>query len=382
MKYYLIVGEASGDLHASNLMKALKEQDAEAEFRFFGGDLMSAVGGTCVKHYKELAYMGFIPVLLHLRTIFKNMERCKQDIVAWRPDVLILVDYPGFNQKIAEYVKKHTDIPIYYYISPKIWAWKEYRIKNIKRDVDELFSILPFEVDFFKGHQYPIHYVGNPCVDAVAHFKDAKAESFLAFAQENALEEKPVIALLAGSRKQEIKDNLPDMLEAAKPFAEKYQLVLAGAPGIDPEYYQKYVNSDVPVKIIFGQTYRLLQQAKAALVTSGTATLETALFRVPQVVCYYIPMGKVISFLRRHILKVKYISLVNLVADKEVVRELVADTMTVANVRAELDALLNDVAYRENMLREYDRMIEILGPAGASRQAASKMIELLSLRRG
>ena len=382
MKYYLIVGEASGDLHASNLMKALKEQDAEAEFRFFGGDLMSAVGGTCVKHYKELAYMGFIPVLLHLRTIFKNMERCKQDIVAWRPDVLILVDYPGFNLKIAEYVKKHTDIPIYYYISPKIWAWKEYRIKNIKRDVDELFSILPFEVDFFKGHQYPIHYVGNPCVDAVAHFKDAKAESFLAFAQENALEEKPVIALLAGSRKQEIKDNLPDMLEAAKPFAEKYQLVLAGAPGIDPEYYQKYVNSDVPVKIIFGQTYRLLQQAKAALVTSGTATLETALFRVPQVVCYYIPMGKVVSFLRRHILKVKYISLVNLVADKEVVRELVADTMTVANVRAELDALLNDVAYRENMLREYDRMIEILGPAGASRQAASKMIELLSLRRG
>ena len=382
MKYYLIVGEASGDLHASNLMKALKEQDTEAEFRFFGGDLMSAVGGTCVKHYKELAYMGFIPVLLHLRTIFKNMERCKQDIVAWRPDVLILVDYPGFNLKIAEYVKKHTDIPIYYYISPKIWAWKEYRIKNIKRDVDELFSILPFEVDFFKGHQYPIHYVGNPCVDAVAHFKDAKAESFLAFAQENALEEKPVIALLAGSRKQEIKDNLPDMLEAAKPFAEKYQLVLAGAPGIDPEYYQKYVNSDVPVKIIFGQTYRLLQQAKAALVTSGTATLETALFRVPQVVCYYIPMGKVVSFLRRHILKVKYISLVNLVADKEVVRELVADTMTVANVRAELDALLNDVAYRENMLREYDRMIEILGPAGASRQAALKMIELLSLRRG
>ena len=382
MKYYLIVGEASGDLHASNLMKALKDQDAEPEFRFFGGDLMSAVGGTCVKQYKELAYMGFIPVLLHLRTIFKNMERCKQDIVAWRPDVLILVDYPGFNLKIAEYVKKHTDIPIYYYISPKIWAWKEYRIKNIKRDVDELFSILPFEVDFFKGHQYPIHYVGNPCGDAVAHFKDAKAESFLAFAQENALEEKPVIALLAGSRKQEIKDNLPDMLEAAKPFAEKYQLVLAGAPGIDPEYYQKYVNSDVPVKIIFGQTYRLLQQAKAALVTSGTATLETALFRVPQVVCYYIPMGKVISFLRRHILKVKYISLVNLVADKEVVRELVADTMTVANVRAELDALLNDVAYRENMLREYDRMIEILGPAGASRQAASKMIELLSLRRG
>ena len=381
MKYYLIVGEASGDLHASNLMKALKEQDAEAEFRFFGGDLMSAVGGTCVKHYKELAYMGFIPVLLHLRTIFKNMDRCKQDIVAWHPDVVILVDYPGFNLKIAEYVKKHTDIPVYYYISPKIWAWKEYRIKNIKRDVDELFSILPFEVDFFKGHQYPIHYVGNPCVDAVANFQHAKAETFLAFAKENALEEKPIIALLAGSRKQEIKDNLPMMLEAAKPFVGEYQLVLAGAPSIDLAYYQKYIGNDLPVKIVFGQTYRLLQQAKAALVTSGTATLETALFRVPQAVCYYTPVGKLISFLRRHILKVKYISLVNLVADKEVVRELVADTMTVSNVRAELNALLNDSAYRAKMLQEYDRMIEILGPAGASRQAAMKMIELLSLRR-
>ena len=382
MKYYLIVGEASGDLHASNLMKALKEQDAEADFRFFGGDLMSAVGGTRVKHYKELAYMGFIPVLLHLRTIFKNMDMCKKDIVAWHPDVVILVDYPGFNLKIAGYVKKHTDIPVYYYISPKIWAWKEYRIKNIKRDVDELFSILPFEVDFFKGHQYPIHYVGNPCVDAVDAFKRADVETSDAFVKDNGLEDKPVIALLAGSRKQEIKDNLPDMLEAAKPFVGEYQLVLAGAPGITPDYYRQYIGSDVPVKVIFGQTYRLLQQAKAALVTSGTATLETALFRVPQVVCYHTPIGKVISFLRRHILKVKYISLVNLVADKEVVRELVADTMTVANVRAELDALLNDAAYRARMLQEYDRMIQILGPAGASRQAASKMIELLSFRRG
>ena len=381
MKYYLIVGEASGDLHASNLMKALKEQDAEAEFRFFGGDLMSAVGGTRVKHYKELAYMGFIPVLLHLRTIFKNMDMCKKDIVAWHPDVVILVDYPGFNLKIAEYVKKHTDIPVYYYISPKIWAWKEYRIKNIKRDVDELFSILPFEVDFFKGHQYPIHYVGNPCVDAVDTFKQANAETFESFVKDNALEEKPVIALLAGSRKQEIKDNLPDMLEAAKSFVGEYQLVLAGAPSIDPTYYQQYIGSDVPVKIIFEQTYRLLQQAQAALVTSGTATLETALFRVPQVVCYYTPIGKIISFLRRHILKVKCISLVNLVADKEVVRELVADTMTVANVRAELNALLNDASYRAKMLQEYDRMIEILGPAGASHQAASKMISLLDRRR-
>ena len=382
MKYYLIVGEASGDLHASNLMRALKELDAEASFRFFGGDLMSEVGGTRVKHYKELAYMGFIPVLLHLRTIFKNMDLCKKDIVDWNPDVVILVDYPGFNLKIAEYIKKHTDIPIYYYISPKIWAWKEYRIKNIKRDVDELFSILPFEVDFFKGHHYPIHYVGNPCVDAVDAYQKNHAESFGEFVASNSLSDKPIIALLAGSRKQDIKDNLPMMLEAALPFVDKYQLVLAGAPGIDPAYYQQYVGSTVPVKIIFGQTYRLLQQAKAALVTSGTATLETALFRVPQTVCYYTPVGKLISFLRRHILKVKYISLVNLVANKEVVRELVADTMTVANVRSELNALLNDETYRGQMLKEYDRMIKILGPAGASHQAASKMIELLSVRKG
>ena len=381
MKYYLIVGEASGDLHASNLMKALKEQDAQADFRFFGGDLMREVGGTLVKHYKELAYMGFIPVLLHLRTIFKNMDYCKSDILEWQPDVVILVDYPGFNLKIAEFVKKNTKIPVYYYISPKIWAWKEYRIKNIKRDVDELFSILPFEVDFFKGHQYPIHYVGNPCVDAVDAFQKAHTETFEEFTSANGLSEKPIIALLAGSRKQEIKDNLPDMLEAAKPFVNDYQLVLAGAPSMDLAYYQQYIGGDVPVKIVFGQTYRLLAQARVALVTSGTATLETALFRVPQVVCYYLAMGKVISFLRKHILKVKYISLVNLVANKEVVRELVADTMTVENVRSELDALLNDADYRGKMLQEYDRMIKILGPAGASHQAASKMIELLSVRK-
>ena len=377
MKYYLIVGEASGDLHASNLMCALIQEDPEAEFRFFGGDLMTAVGGTRVKHYKELAYMGFIPVLLHLRTIFRNMKECKQDIVRWTPDVVILVDYPGFNLKIAEFIKKQTQIPVYYYISPKIWAWKEYRIKNIKRDVDELFSILPFEIEFFAGHQYPVHYVGNPCVDAVDAYCKEHPDGFPEFVADNGLSEKPVIALLAGSRKQEIKDNLPMMLEAAAPFTKDYQLVLAGAPGMDPAYYSDYINPNVPVKIIFGQTYRLLQHAQAALVTSGTATLETALFRVPQVVCYYTPVGTFIAFLRRHILKVKYISLVNLVADKEVVRELVADTMTVDNVRSELEALLYNKVYRNKMLEEYDRIIQILGPAGASEAAARKMVALL-----
>ena len=381
MKYYLIVGEASGDLHASNLMKSLKASDPTAEFRFFGGDLMTEVGGERVKHYKELAYMGFIPVLLHLRTIFRNMELCKEDIRSWNPDVLILVDYPGFNLKIAEYIKSYTSIPVYYYISPKIWAWKEYRIKNIKRDVDELFSILPFEVPFFEGHQYPIHYVGNPCVDAVQSYREKHSETLQEFVSANGLEHKPIIALLAGSRKQEIKDNLPMMLEAAKDFVKDYQLVLAGAPSMDASSYQPYLREDVPVTIVFGQTYRLLQQSKAALVTSGTATLETALFKVPQVVCYYVAFGKFVSWLRKKILKVRFISLVNLVANREVVRELVADGMTVENVRNELDALLNDESYRGKMFAEYDRMIEILGPAGASRQAASEIIKLLKKAR-
>ena len=378
MKYYLIVGEASGDLHASNLMRALQHEDPQAEFRFFGGDLMKAVGGTCVKHYRELAYMGFIPVLLHLRTIFRNMDFCKKDVEAWQPDVLILVDYPGFNLKIAEYIKRHTQIPVYYYISPKIWAWKEYRIKNIKRDVDELFSILPFEVDFFKKHQYPIHYVGNPCVDAVDDFRKKGQETFSEFVTANGLEDKPIIALLAGSRRQEIKDNLMRMIEAARSFPQ-YQFVVAGAPCIEPDFYKRYIDSST--KIVFGQTYRLLQQAEAALVTSGTATLETALFRVPQVVCYYISAGKLVSFLRRHILKVKYISLVNLIADREVVTELVADGMTVSNIKKELAKIISGGNGRSRMLSEYDRLIGILGEPGASERAAAQITALLKARR-
>nr|WP_306562517.1 lipid-A-disaccharide synthase [Bacteroides intestinalis] len=376
MKYYLIVGEASGDLHASHLMAALKVEDPQAEFRFFGGDLMAAVGGTMVKHYKELAYMGFIPVLLHLRTIFANMKRCKEDIVAWQPDVVILVDYPGFNLSIAKFLRAKTHIPVYYYISPKIWAWKEYRIKNIKRDVDELFSILPFEVEFFEDkHHYPIHYVGNPTVDEVTLFRAEYPETFDGFVRENNLDSKPIIALLAGSRKQEIKDNLPDMLRAASAFPE-YQLVLAGAPGISPDYYHEYIG-DAKVKILFDQTYRLLQQAEAAFVTSGTATLEAALFRVPQAVCYHTPIGKVVSFLRRHILTVKYISLVNLIANREVVKELVADTMTVEQARAELERILYDKDYRQRMLDGYEYMAARLGDAGAPKRAAQEMVRLL-----
>lgn len=380
MKYYLIVGEASGDLHASHLMAALRREDPQAEFRFFGGDLMAAVGGYApVKHYRDLAYMGFVPVLLHLRTIFANMAFCKRDIVEWQPDALILVDYPGFNLSIAKYIHARTRIPVYYYIAPKIWAWKEYRIKNIKRDVDELFSILPFEVDFFEGkHRYPIHYVGNPTLDEVAAFRAAYKETRQAFFERNGLQAKPVIALLAGSRKQEIKDNLPDMIRAASSFGG-YQLVLAGAPGIDADYYRAYMDG-AEVKVVFGQTYELLSHADAALVTSGTATLETALFRVPQVVCYHTPVGRLIAFLKRHVLKVKYISLVNLIAGREVVRELVADTMTVAQIRTELGRILTDERWRREMLEGYADVAARLGEPGAPAKAARLICGLLKKR--
>lgn len=378
MKYYLIVGEASGDLHASNLMKAIKEVDSSAEFRFFGGDLMSAVGGERVKHYRELAYMGFIPVLMHLRTIFSNMSLCKKDIVQWSPDVLILVDYPGFNLSIAEYVHKNTDIPVYYYISPKIWAWKEHRIKNIKRDVDELFSILPFEIDFFeKKHDYKINYIGNPCVDAVDAFLRNSPETREEFIKRNNIPDKPVVALLAGSRKQEITANLPLMLEAMKGYPD-YQPVIAGAPGIDKDFYKPYLEEGAC--IVFGETYNILNNSHAALVTSGTATLEAGIFRVPQVVCYATPMARLYSWLKKHFLKVKFVSLVNLVADKEVVRELVAADMTLENVKAELGKILADGKERKTMLDEYDRMLEILGEAGASQRAARKIVGLLKNR--
>lgn len=375
MRYYLIVGEASGDLHASNLMKALKAEDSQAEFRFYGGDLMQSVGGTLVKHYKEMAYMGFVPVMMHLRTILTNMKQCKQDVLAWNPDVLILVDYPGFNLDIAKYVKQHTSIPIYYYISPKIWAWKEHRIKNIRRDVDELFSILPFEVDFYQRHQYPIHYVGNPCVDAVDAFKTSKdgAETGEAFRQVYGLTAKPLVAILAGSRRQEIKDNLRVMMTTAQRFPH-HQFVIAGVPTIEEAYYRKYIPQGIDVKIVFNSTYRLLQQAEAALVTSGTATLETALFDVPQVVCYYITCGRVMNLLRKLILKVKYISLVNLIVNREIVPELIGEQMNVERLEAELSRIVEGGADRSQMLADYAAMREKLGGPGASQRAARQIV--------
>lgn len=374
----MIVGEASGDLHASRLMRSLRQYDAKAEFRFFGGDLMKAEGGTLVRHYRDLAYMGFIPVLLHLPTIFKNMSFCKRDIVEWKADVVILVDYPGFNLDIAKFLHKNTSIPVYYYISPKIWAWKEWRVKSIKRDVSEMFSILPFEVAFYeRRHHYPIHYVGNPTAEEVRTFKDGYSETKEEFCRRNGLEpSKPIIALLAGSRKQEIKDNLPAMLASVKAVAADYQCVLACAPSIDDSYYRKVIGQG-SVLMVHDDTYPLLAHSTAALVTSGTATLETALFDVPQVVCYETPLPKIIRWGFNHVIKCDYISLVNLVADKEVVPELFADRFSVDNIKRHLLALLPGTADREKMLAGYEIVRQRLGTELAPDNAARVMVDLL-----
>ena len=379
MKYYLIAGEASGDLHAAHLMAALRKEDSEAQFRFFGGDKMQEEGGTMVAHYSQLAFMGFIPVLLHLPTILRYLRLCKQDIVAWQPDVVILVDYPGFNLKVAAFVRQHTDIPVFYYIAPKLWAWKEYRIKNIRRDVDELFSILPFEKAFFEGkHHYPIHYVGNPTADEVTDFLASYPNTDNTFQQslDDGKASLPIIALLAGSRRQEIKDNLPAMLKATLPMTDDYRIIVAGAANIDSDFYRKIIG-DLPVEIVHGRTYELLANATAALVTSGTATLATALFGVPQGVCYKTPLPHLISFLRRHLIKVPYISLVNLIADSEVVTELVAHTFTLDNIRNELSSILPGGNRRSEMLEGYEKVRQAIGQPGAPANAARKMVNLL-----
>lgn len=377
MRYYLIAGEASGDLHASHLMMSLRSEDPDAQFRFFGGDLMQRVGGTLVKHYREMAFMGFVPVLMHLPEILKNMKICQTDILQWHPDVVILVDYPGFNLKIAKFLKTRTDIPAYYYISPKIWAWKEYRIKSIKRDVNELFSILPFEVDFFEGkHHFPIHYVGNPTVDEVRQFKETYAESLEGFTGRNGLDRhKPIIALLAGSRKQEIKDNLPAMIEAANKVSG-YQIVLAGAPSVDDSWYNRFLSGS-NVSMVKKQTYALLSHATVALVTSGTATLETALLDVPQVVCYKTPVPPLVRFAFNHVMTVKYISLVNLIADKEIVPELFADRFTISQIVDALQQILPNHANRSKMLQGYADVAHLLGDKVASKNAAQLMVRLL-----
>ncbi len=362
MKYYIISGEASGDLHASNLMKALKNEDSHTDFRFWGGDLMQDVGGTMVKHYKDLAFMGFAEVFMNLRTILNNIKYCKKDILEYAPDAMILVDYPGFNLRIAEFAKKHQII-VHYYISPQIWAWKENRIKKIKRDVDQMYVILPFEREFYEEkHDFPVHFVGHPLLDAIAHRKPIKPSTF---AEENGLNEKPIVALLPGSRKQEISKMLSVMLKMAPKFPD-HQFVIAGAPGQEMSFYQKFI-SEQNVAIVANKTYDLLSVSTAALVTSGTATLETALFKVPEVVCY---KGNEISYqIGKRLVNVKYISLVNLILDKEVVTELIQDEFNETNLENELFKIL-DHKGREAMFDQYYQLEKALGGKGASENTA------------
>lgn len=368
MKYFIIAGEASGDLHASNLMASIKKNDGEADFCFLGGDLMSAQGGKLVRHYKEMAFMGIIPVLLHARTILGIIKQCKQAILDYQPDVLILVDYPSFNLKMAQFVKEEMpSVPVYYYISPKLWAWKEYRLKSIRKYVDKVFSILPFEVKWFGDRGYTVEYVGNPCVDAVENRKH-KGESKEEFETRTKVGAQPIIALLAGSRVQEIKSSLPIMLEAASRYKD-YQPVVAGVKSVDSTVYEPILRK-YGAKIIYDETYELLQQSELALVCSGTATLETALLRVPQVVVYMISGGWLIHRFLELFIRVPYISLVNLIADKWLVKELVSENFTVEKVCAEIDRLRVGED-REKMLREYDELIELLGHESASDRAAN-----------
>lgn len=361
MKYYIIAGEASGDLHASNLVKALRVRQPSSEFRGWGGDLMQEQGVQIVKHYRELAFMGFVEVLMNLRTILKNIESAKQDIASWQPDVIILVDYPGFNLRIAPFAKK-SGIRVIYYISPQIWAWKESRVNTIKANVDHLFCILPFEKDFYARHQYPVDYVGHPLLDAIDF--NTKNEPPVATA-------KPIVALLPGSRKQEIATMLPLMLAAAKQFPQ-YDFVIAGAPGQTAAYYDLVMgNSRVPV--VFGNTYNLLQHARAALVTSGTATLETALFKVPQVVCY---KGSAISYLiAKQLIKVKYISLVNLVMDREIVTELIQNRCTPENIAAQLKQIADEGDARRTMLSHYESLHRKLSEQGGASATTARLID-------
>ena len=371
MRYYVVAGEASGDLHASNLMRSIARRDSGAQFRCFGGDMMKAAGGTLVKHYRELAYMGFWPVLTHLKTILGGADLCFKDITEWKPDVVILVDYPGFNLSIAKKVHK-LGIPVYYYISPKIWAWKSWRIKNIRRDVDEVFSILPFEVDYFRRRSYRIRYVGNPSVDEIEVYKSDTG-------RKRVLEDdgRRVVALLAGSRRQEISRNLPIMLEAIKNI-DCIRPVLACAPGIEPAFYDSIIGNS-EIERVYGNTFGVLESAYAALVTSGTATLETALFDVPQVVCYKVPAGWAARIFKSLFLKVRFVSLVNLISFSKVVPELLGPDMNARNVHNHLIPLLSDTAERHMQLDGYIQMKGILGPAGAPDRAAEQIIGLLKI---
>lgn len=367
MKYFLVAGEASGDLHASNLMRELQLLDPQAEFRYFGGDKMAAVGGTLLKHYREMAFMGFVAVLMNARTILRNMDLCKKEIASWKPDVLILVDYASFNLKIAAFVKKNLPgLPVHFYISPKIWAWKEYRIKSFKKYIDHMYVILPFETEFFAKHEFPVSYVGNPSVDSVTTYFDQPFDE-LAFRKQHGLDDRPVLALLPGSRKGEINGNLPLMLTVASRYPA-FQLVVAGAPGQTPSFYESHLQDGE--HLIFGETYSLLRIAHTAVVTSGTATLETALIGTPQVVSYAVAGGSLPNWVFRTFMHVPYFSLVNLIAGKTVVNELMGALLNDANLTTALEPLLSETPERQAVLEGYADVRAKLGKPGAARNTA------------
>lgn len=367
MKYYLVAGEASGDLHAANLMSAIAAEDPNAEFRYFGGDKMQAVGGTLVKHYADMAFMGFTEVLLNFRTILKNMKACKADLLSYQPDVLILVDFPGFNLKIAEFAKQHQ-IKVCYYISPKVWAWNQKRVIKIKRVVDHMFCIFPFEVDFYKEWGMKVDYIGNPLLDEIAQFVPD-----LNFRENLPIGDKKIIALLPGSRKQEIERLLPAMLSITANYPD-YAFVVAGAPTFDESYYQQFFK-DKPLPLVFNNTYNLLYHAHAAMVASGTATLETALFKVPQVVVY--KGGKISIAIARLLVKIKFISLVNLIVNQKIVTELIQEECNTANLLREMNDIVSGDK-RALQLKNYDHLIDIMGKPGASAKTAKLIMQYLS----
>lgn len=362
MKYYIIAGEASGDLHAANLMKALKRVDPDAQFRFWGGDLMQAQGGTQVKHYRDLAFMGFAEVVMNLRTILSNIDFCKKDIKAYQPDALIFIDYPGFNLRVAKWAKT-KGYTTHFYISPQIWAWKENRIKAIKRDVDHMYVILPFEKEFYEEkHSFKVHFVGHPLIDAIANRPPVEEHSFKAQEQ---LDERPVIALLPGSRKQEISKMLEIMLSVTDDFPD-HQFVIAGAPSQDESFYHQFIKGK-NIRLVMNKTYDLLSVSTAALVTSGTATLETALFKVPEVICY---KANSISYeIAKRVIKLDYISLVNLIMNREVVKELIQKELNTKNLQQELSKIL-EPSHRETMFEDYYELESKLGGQGASLKTA------------
>ncbi|HBL76848.1 MAG: lipid-A-disaccharide synthase [Bacteroidetes bacterium GWF2_42_66] len=368
MRYYFIAGEASGDLHAGNLIGELAKLDPEAVFQGFGGERMEKAGLQLIKHYRDMAFMGFIPVLMNLRTIKKNFRICEQDLLAFKPDVLILVDYPGFNLRMAKFAKANG-IKVYYYISPKIWAWKKGRVHKIKALVDEMFTILPFETEFYRKYNYEVNYVGNPILDAVL---ERKIEADLPkFAKENSLSKKEIIALLPGSRKTEISYLLPVMLEASEAFPQ-YQFVVAGAPNMDASFYETFTKN-YPVKVLWGKTYEIVQNSRAAMVASGTATLEVAILNTPQVVCYKMAGGAFFHLLGLIFITLKWVSLVNIILDREAVKELLQVNFKKKKLVAEMNCILNDAAYNQRILDDYSDLMQKLGSPGASRHAAEKI---------